>query len=85
MKVLLKPGAWKGRLREAIDQIRNRRLKLGFGCYTGTGRELKARVTNNILVNSGVSNENTVKNYFDIALLNVVADLNGRYRHIFIP
>ena len=30
-------------------------------------------------------NENIVQNHLNIALLNVFSDLNGRYRHIFIP
>ena len=34
---------------------------------------------------SGAPNENIVQNHLNIALLNVVDYLNGRYMHMFIP
>ena len=42
------------------------------------------KMMNNVYV-PGALNENIVQNHLNIALLNVFSDLNGRYRHIFIP
>ena len=34
---------------------------------------------------TGAPNENIAQSHLDIALLNVFWNLNGRYRHIFMP
>ena len=38
-----------------------------------------------VFLHSGAPNENIVQNHLNIALLNVVYYLNGRYRYIFMP